>query len=40
VLIAEVLQGFPEQLSPARKTLLETTLTEGGELIIEDRKHK
>lgn len=38
VLVAEVIRGFSDALSPARKTLFERMLREGGELMIEERK--
>ncbi|KAK0644196.1 hypothetical protein B0T16DRAFT_447920 [Cercophora newfieldiana] len=38
VLVAEIIRGFLDELSPARKGVLENLLREGGELILEERK--
>ncbi|KAK0615611.1 hypothetical protein B0T17DRAFT_538607 [Bombardia bombarda] len=38
VLVAEVLRGFGEELSPFRKRVFEEMLSQGGELILEQRK--
>ncbi|KAK0616763.1 hypothetical protein B0T14DRAFT_546876 [Immersiella caudata] len=38
VLVAEIIRGFSDELSPGRKKLLEQVLSDGGELILAERK--
>ena len=37
VLVAELLRSFSEYLPPHRKSVLEETLSKGGELVLSDR---
>jgi hypothetical protein len=38
VLVAEITRGFSDELSPARKKLFKGILSQGGEMILEERK--